>query len=98
VISRNPFAKRRDKEPGKLIVMFLAADSTEENRAKVRNIKADPEEVRIDGRELYIYFPNGRDAPSFRCRPSLRRSVRDGKKLEHSSQVARDDRKGLVDL
>jgi uncharacterized protein (DUF1697 family) len=59
VVARNPFAKRRGIEPGKLLVSFLASDPEEEGRAKVRQMKCDPEEMRIEGREIYIYFPNG---------------------------------------
>ncbi len=59
VIARNPFAKRRGIEPSKLLVLFLASDPGEEVREKVRQMKCDPEELRIEGRELYIYFPNG---------------------------------------
>ncbi len=59
VIARNPFAKRRGIEPGKLLVSFLASDPGEEGREKVRQMKCDPEEMRIEGREIYIYFPNG---------------------------------------
>ena len=59
VIARNPFAKRRGIEPGKLLVSFLASDPGEEGREKVRQMKCDPEEMRIERREIYIYFPNG---------------------------------------
>ena len=59
VIARNPFAKRAGIEPGKLLVTFLAAVPTADALDKLRGIEADPEELRIDGRELYIYFPNG---------------------------------------
>jgi len=59
VIGRNPFAKRRGIEPGKLLVSCLASDPWEEARETVRQMKGDPEELRIEGRELYIYFPNG---------------------------------------
>jgi uncharacterized protein (DUF1697 family) len=59
VIARNPFAKRSGIEPSKLLVMFLAGDPGPEAKAKVLSIKADPEELRMDGRELYIYFPGG---------------------------------------
>ena len=59
VVARNPFAKRRGIEPGKLLVSFLASDPGEEGREKVRQMKCDPEELRAEGRELYIYFPNG---------------------------------------
>ncbi len=54
VVARNPFAKRRGIEPGKLLVTFLASDPPAEVREKVRQIKCDPEELRIEGRELYI--------------------------------------------
>jgi uncharacterized protein (DUF1697 family) len=59
VIARNPFAKRRGIEPGKLLVSFLASDPGEEARKKLRQMKCDPEELRVEGREVYIYFPNG---------------------------------------
>jgi uncharacterized protein (DUF1697 family) len=59
VVARNPFAKRRGIEPGKLLVSFLASDPGEEAREKVRQMKCDPEELRIEERELYIYFSNG---------------------------------------
>lgn len=59
VIAKNPFANRRDFEPSKLLVDFLAADPGSEARDKVLQIKAEPEELRAMGRELYIYFPNG---------------------------------------
>jgi uncharacterized protein (DUF1697 family) len=63
VIARNPFAKRRGIEPGKLLVTFLASDPGAEARAQVLQIKADPDEMRADGRELYTYFPNGMARP-----------------------------------
>jgi uncharacterized protein (DUF1697 family) len=59
VVAKNPFGKRRGIEPGKLVVSFLASDPGEEGREKVRQMKCDPEEMWIEGRELYIYFPNG---------------------------------------
>jgi uncharacterized protein (DUF1697 family) len=59
VVARNPFAKRRGIEPNKLIVLFFGAQPGQEASEKVQNIKAAGEELRLDGRELYIYFPNG---------------------------------------
>jgi uncharacterized protein (DUF1697 family) len=59
IVAKNPFAKRRGIEPGKLLVTFLSADPGDEARAKVRALKTDPEELWIDGREIFIYFPNG---------------------------------------
>jgi uncharacterized protein (DUF1697 family) len=63
VIARNPFATRRGINPSKLLVTFLASDPGPEVREKVLQIKADPEELRFVGRELYIYFPNGMARP-----------------------------------
>jgi uncharacterized protein (DUF1697 family) len=63
VIARNPFAARRGIEPSKFLVTFLAADPGQQAREKILQIKADPEELRADGRELYIYFPNGMARP-----------------------------------
>jgi uncharacterized protein (DUF1697 family) len=62
-IARNPFADRRGMEPNKLLVTFLGEDPGEEAREKVRAIDAAPEELHIDGRELYIYFTNGMARP-----------------------------------
>ena len=59
VISRNPFAQRRDVEPNRLLVTFLAAKPAPEARARALAIKPDPEELHIEARELYIFYPNG---------------------------------------
>ncbi len=63
VIARNPFAMRRGIDPSKLLVTFLASNPSPEARDKVLGIKTDPEELRINGRELYIYYPNGMARP-----------------------------------
>ena len=64
VIARNPFATREDIESNKLLVSFLAAEPSEAIRQRVEAIAAPhPEEVRIGGRELYIYFTNGMARP-----------------------------------
>src|SRR5258708_38777994 len=42
VIARNPFAKRRGIEPGKLLVSFLASDPEEDAREKDRRRKCEP--------------------------------------------------------
>jgi uncharacterized protein (DUF1697 family) len=59
VVTRNPFAERRGLEPGRLIVTFLAADPGEKARAAVRTIPVAPEELYVNGRELYVYFAGG---------------------------------------
>jgi uncharacterized protein (DUF1697 family) len=63
VIAKNPFAKRRGIEPSKLLVTFLASDPGQEAREQVLKIKTDPDELRIDGRELYTYYPDGMARP-----------------------------------
>ncbi len=65
VIAANPFAGRKDIHPGKLLVSFLAAKPTAGAWAELRKIKADPEELRIADRELYIYFPDGMGRSKF---------------------------------
>jgi len=59
VIAKNPFAARRGIDPRKLVITFLPVDPGPEARDKVLKMKPDPEEVRFDGWELYIYFPDG---------------------------------------
>ena len=59
VVARNPFAARRDIEPSRLLVTFLAGVPAAEACAKVLSLKTEPEELRLSGREMYIYFPNG---------------------------------------
>ncbi len=66
VIERNPFAARRNIDPRKFLVTFLAIDPGAEARTKALGIKTDPEELRIEGREAYIYFPNGMARPKMR--------------------------------
>ena len=63
VIARNPFAKRAGVDASKLLVSFLVSDPGAEARGNVMRIKAEPEELRIDGREVYIYFPSGMARP-----------------------------------
>ncbi len=63
VIARNPFAARTDLHPSRFLVSFLPSDPGQDVRDRVNKIKTDPEELRMDGRELYIYFPNGMARP-----------------------------------
>jgi uncharacterized protein (DUF1697 family) len=66
VIARNPFAARRDIDPRKLLVTFLATDPGAEARAAVLRLECHPEELHATGRELYIYFPNGMGRPKLK--------------------------------
>jgi uncharacterized protein (DUF1697 family) len=59
VLARNPFAKRPGIEPAKLLITFLAGDPDPEGCVKVRAMDIHPEELYIDGREVFAYFPNG---------------------------------------
>jgi uncharacterized protein (DUF1697 family) len=58
-IKQNPFSARKNIDPSKLLVTFLAADPGWEAREKVLAIKIAPEELRVQGSELYFHFPNG---------------------------------------
>jgi uncharacterized protein (DUF1697 family) len=62
-LARNPFAGRTDINPAKLLITFLASDPDPEGAAKVRALDIAPEELHIDGREVYVYFANGLARP-----------------------------------
>jgi uncharacterized protein (DUF1697 family) len=75
VVERNPFASRKGIEPSKLAVMFLESDPGKEIRKKVLALKTDPEELRMEGRELYMYFPNGMARPKLSI-PTIERILK----------------------
>lgn len=58
-IAASPFLKRRDLEPGKILVTFLAGMPAPGAEATLSAFDSYPEELHLKGRELYIYFPNG---------------------------------------
>jgi uncharacterized protein (DUF1697 family) len=58
-VKMNPFAGRKEVEPGKLLVTFLAGDPAAEAKKSLSELKNFPEEMHLRGRELFIYFPNG---------------------------------------
>ncbi|HEY3937412.1 MAG TPA: DUF1697 domain-containing protein [Bryobacteraceae bacterium] len=62
-VAKNPFVRQAKDEPSKLLVTFLVSEPSAEARASVLKIKCEPEELRIGGRELYIYFPDGMARP-----------------------------------
>lgn len=59
ILQRNPFAARPEVAPNKLLVTFLASDPGDKARHKVAEIKVAPEELFVDGCELFTYYPNG---------------------------------------
>ena len=75
VISRNPFATRRGIDPKKLAVAFLKEIPSPECLQNALKIKTAPEELRIDGREAYIYFPNGMARPKMSW-PAIERALK----------------------
>jgi uncharacterized protein (DUF1697 family) len=63
VVAHNPFAKRPGLEPGKLVVAFLGASTSVAAGRQLLAMDIAPEELRVHGSELYIYFPNGQARP-----------------------------------
>jgi uncharacterized protein (DUF1697 family) len=58
-LARNPFTQRPDIDPARLLITFLAGHPDPEGCTKVRAMDIHPEELHIDGREVYAYFPSG---------------------------------------
>jgi uncharacterized protein (DUF1697 family) len=62
-LARNPFEGRADIDPAKLLITFLGSDPDSAGCVKVRSLDIHPEELYIDGREVYVYFANGLARP-----------------------------------
>ncbi len=58
-IARNPLAHRHGINPSRLVVTFLRDCPSTEIRAALAGISCHPEELYVETRELYTYFPNG---------------------------------------
>lgn len=58
VIKRNPFADAADKEPNRLLVVFLDDKPSAAAQANLEKLRTN-EEILFSGRELYAYFPTG---------------------------------------
>ena len=63
VIANNPFAKRDEVQPNKLLVVFMSSAPTQKTIDQVLALPCDPEEIHILGREIYIYYPEGMARP-----------------------------------
>jgi uncharacterized protein (DUF1697 family) len=59
VVARNPLAGRVGVEPAKLLVTFLAGTPAAPARERALAMNSGPEEMWIEEREIYVYFPNG---------------------------------------
>lgn len=62
-VEKNPFAERSGIEPSKLAVTFLATRPSAGAISRLLAVETAPEELHIDGRELYTYYPNGMARP-----------------------------------
>ena len=63
MIAGNPFAKRPEVEPNRLLVLFMASTPGRQAREQIVALPCEPEEMHIKGRELYVYYPNGMARP-----------------------------------
>jgi uncharacterized protein (DUF1697 family) len=59
IIDKNPFQAQPGKEPGWVVVMFLAAPPDDTAQEALLKSYAGPEEIIITGHEMYIYYPDG---------------------------------------
>ena len=64
MIANNPFAGRPEVEPNRLLVLFHGRRACDGRPGSGSlRVPCEPEELRIEGRELYIYYPNGMARP-----------------------------------
>jgi uncharacterized protein (DUF1697 family) len=59
VVSRNPFRKEAERDPGHLVVMFLKSAANAKDVKEVQAAITGPEIIRADGRQVYIVYPAG---------------------------------------
>jgi uncharacterized protein (DUF1697 family) len=63
VIAKNPFAGRAEINPSRLLVVFMDKVPTRQASDQLLAIPCDPEELRMNGREVYVYYPSGMARP-----------------------------------
>jgi uncharacterized protein (DUF1697 family) len=59
IVANNPSASQPSKETKWVVVMFLAAHPASATEAELMRAYRGPEEFRVVGREMYIYYPTG---------------------------------------
>ena len=59
IVAANPFAKRSDVLPAKLLVSFLQEELSRDAATELKKLPLKGEELIPAKRELYIYFPDG---------------------------------------
>jgi uncharacterized protein (DUF1697 family) len=68
-VERNPFPGYAHSAPAKLHVNFLYTDPGDTRREVIRSMPTAPEELRIEGREIYVYYPEGAGQSKLRWAP-----------------------------
>jgi len=64
-LTKNPFAKCRDIHPSKLLITFLAVEPSAAALKELAKIEPGPEEMKVSGKEVFIYFPDGMGRSKF---------------------------------
>jgi uncharacterized protein (DUF1697 family) len=59
VVAENPFPEEATAQPGRLLVVFLAAPADASGIARLAAVHRGPERFVGDGRELYVVYPDG---------------------------------------
>src|SRR5262245_23827849 len=59
IVRSNPLLKESVVEGAKLHVVFLAGVPDREALKKLESLTLPPDRVRVSGKEIYFYFPNG---------------------------------------
>jgi uncharacterized protein (DUF1697 family) len=87
-IEKNPFRTRPNIDPSKILTIFLVNDPGPQAREKILNMKGGPEELWIDGRELYVYFPNGMARPKLSW-PAIEKALQTSWTGRNANSVAK---------
>jgi uncharacterized protein (DUF1697 family) len=59
IIADNPFAREPGIDASKLHVTFLSAPAPQTAEMSLKVLAVNPERFHVDGREIYLYCPNG---------------------------------------
>lgn len=59
IVASNPFPKQAKEDPGHLLVMFLKEHASASDLAAFLKKHSGPEAIKVNGKGLYIYYPNG---------------------------------------
>ena len=59
MVRTNPFLKEAGVDESKLHILFLAEAPSSEAIKKLESFTLSPDRVRVIGKEIYFYFPNG---------------------------------------